>query len=114
MRLPEGYRGAVVEKGEPGVDRDVEVQNEEEVGALHDKAAFDEVVVWGHESIADSAADPYVRGVEEWISFAEQVSLSLPPRSQIQHTRILSDPVWWWLTVFKIHAYPAEQGVASK
>ena len=76
MRLPEGYRGAVVEKGERGVDRDVEVQKEEEeeeVGALHGKAAFDEVVVWGHESIADSAADPYVRGVEEWISFAEQV-----------------------------------------
>lgn len=85
MRLPEGYRGAVVEKGERGVDRDVEVQKEEEeeeggnpleeVGALHGKAAFDEVVVWGHESIADSAADPYVRGVEEWISFAEQVRL---------------------------------------
>ena len=84
MRLPEGYRGAVVEKGEPGVGRDVEVQKDEgeeegnpldEVGALHGKAAFDEVVVWGHESIADSAADPYVRGVEEWISFAEQVRL---------------------------------------
>lgn len=86
MKLPEGYYGSVVEKGEPKpagrsreeVADDVDVQDEQdnqiEVGAMHGKSAFDEVVVWGHESTADSSADPYVRGMDEWISFAEQVS----------------------------------------
>lgn len=86
MKLPEGYYGSVVEKGEPKPDGrsreeisdDIGVHGEQddpiEVGALHGKSTFDEVVVWGHESTADSSADPYVRGMDEWISFAEQVS----------------------------------------
>ena len=87
MKLPAGYHGAVVEKGEPkpvdadaiNGDGDAEIPEEDreeplEVGALSGKTSFDEIVVWGHEAVADSSDDPYVRGVEEWISFAEQVS----------------------------------------
>lgn len=86
MKLPEGYHGLVVEKsdvkpdtsrkGEP-VDEDIEVienpEDQLEVGAMKGKAAFDELMIWGHESTGDSSADPYVRGMEEWIAFAEEV-----------------------------------------
>lgn len=47
---------------------------EEKVVVVEELADFEEIVVWGHEARPDDLADPYVRGVEEWISFAEQVS----------------------------------------
>lgn len=43
------------------------------LGALETRAEFDEMLVWGHESIAEASSDPYVRGVDEWIQLAEQV-----------------------------------------
>ncbi|RYO80061.1 hypothetical protein DL766_008315 [Monosporascus sp. MC13-8B] len=85
MKLPEGYHGSVVEKSQPGPEKrsreemtkDIELQEEQddpiEVGAMRGKSTFDEVVVWGHETTAESGADPYVRSMEEWISFAEQI-----------------------------------------
>ncbi|KAI1183066.1 ribonuclease H2, subunit C [Nemania serpens] len=89
VKLPEGYHGLVVEKsdvkpdtsrkGEP-VDEDIEVienpEDQLEVGAMKGKAAFDELMIWGHESTGDSSADPYVRGMEEWIAFAEEIHSS--------------------------------------
>jgi ribonuclease H2 subunit C len=44
------------------------------VKAVHELATFDEIVVWGHEVAPDSMEDVYVKGVEEWIGFAEAVS----------------------------------------
>ncbi|KAI0131813.1 ribonuclease H2 non-catalytic subunit-domain-containing protein [Xylariales sp. AK1849] len=84
ISLPEGYYGSVVEKGETRrevpaqdeLDDDVEVQEMPEaieVAPLNGKAHFDDIVVWGHESTADASADPYVRSIEEWISFADQI-----------------------------------------
>ncbi|RYP34637.1 hypothetical protein DL767_004197 [Monosporascus sp. MG133] len=97
MKLPEGYHGSIVEKGQPKPEErsreemaeDVELREEEdgaiEVGTMRGKSTFDEVIVWGHEATADSSADPYVRSIEEWISFAE-----------------------------KIHAYPTEESPTGK
>lgn len=48
------------------------------VGALRSQGVFDEFVVWGHESVADTSADPYVRSVEEWVGFAEKVCHFVP------------------------------------
>ncbi|KAI1845847.1 hypothetical protein JX265_011258 [Neoarthrinium moseri] len=84
VTLPEGYYGSVAEKGdkkreipgEDGMDRDADVEELPEaieVARLNGKAQFDEFVIWGHESTADSSADPYVRSIEEWVSFAEQI-----------------------------------------
>ncbi|KAI1193109.1 ribonuclease H2, subunit C [Nemania serpens] len=89
VKLPEGYHGLVVEKtdvkpdasakGEP-IDEDLEIienpEDQLEVGAMKGKAAFDELMVWGHESTGDSNVDPYVRGMEEWIAFAEEIHSS--------------------------------------
>lgn len=44
---------------------------------IMDKAAgFDHVVVWDHEAVP-GAEDIYVKGVEEWIGFAEAVSFEV-------------------------------------
>ncbi|KAM0323534.1 hypothetical protein ACHAQA_008815 [Verticillium albo-atrum] len=81
VKLPSGYRGVVVEKQDkaPEVSRpDAAPQDEEEDedkverGALRVTAEFDEMVVWGTESIAD-ASDPHVRAMEEWLQVAERI-----------------------------------------
>lgn len=45
---------------------------DEPVKILEEQASFDAVVLWGHESTPDEN-DPYVKGIEEWIAFAETV-----------------------------------------
>lgn len=89
MKLPDGYYGSIVEKSEPkkaekleeDMTEDVELQEESgdqpEIGAIQGKATFDELIIWGHESLVSSSEDPYLRGVDEWISFAEKVRQSL-------------------------------------
>lgn len=80
VQLPAGYRGVVVEKHapaqpEPGQEV-IDLEEEDEqfpLGSLETKAEFEEVVVWGHEVMADEASDPYVR-IGEWTRLAEQVS----------------------------------------
>ncbi|KAI2640852.1 ribonuclease H1 small subunit [Hypomontagnella submonticulosa] len=86
VKLPEGYYGSIVEKSEPKkpedtkqeetvevIDLEEESDDQLETGTMQGKATFDEVMIWNHESLADSGEDPYLRGMEEWISFAEQV-----------------------------------------
>lgn len=63
------------EEGEP---RDGEEEEEEEVKILEEQASFEEVLVWGHEAVVDVGEDAYVRGVEEWIGFAESVCFVAP------------------------------------
>ncbi len=93
MKLPTGYRGVVVDKVPDAADapKHVVTEIDDETDEVRDvqpapssmrvRAEFDEVVVWGHEALADAATDPYVRSVEEWLQVSAQ-----------------------------IHAYPATQG----
>lgn len=91
VKLPEGYYGSVVEKGDAKTEHPSpdEMQNDTEVeelpeaievAPLNSKATFDDFIIWGHESIADSGADPYLRSMEEWVSFSEQVCAQLLSR----------------------------------
>ncbi|KAI0134948.1 ribonuclease H1 small subunit [Daldinia grandis] len=85
VKLPEGYHGSVVEKSAPKkpdpsceeMVEDLEIiedpEDQLEVGAMQGRATFDEFVVWNHEALANSSEDPYLRGMEEWISFAGQI-----------------------------------------
>ncbi len=92
VQLPEGYSGAIVERHERQSSQEeaaerkaatrevVDVDGEDEQierGAVETKAEFEAIVVWGHEATADAGADPYVRGVEEWISLAGEVRIAL-------------------------------------
>lgn len=49
-----------------------EVTPEEPAKILETHGTFDEMIVWGHEFLP-AADDSYVKGVEEWIKFAETV-----------------------------------------
>lgn len=57
------------------VDLEAEEEAEDDVplGALEKQAEFEEMVIWGHESMADAVSDPYARGVEEWVHLSSQV-----------------------------------------
>lgn len=95
LTLPEGYTGLVLNKTETPLPKPRPTAEqlrvlEEDAGALDEEfggdevevkrlecqGRFDEVVVWGHEMVPDGE-DGYVRGVEEWIGFAEAVSCSV-------------------------------------
>ncbi len=54
------------------IDLEGEGQKEEK---LQVQSEFDEMVVWAHETTADASADPYVRGIEDWLTVANQVCL---------------------------------------
>ena len=45
----------------------------DEIAIDDEKAEFNEIMVWGHESLPDAEDDPYTRGIEEWIQLAEKV-----------------------------------------
>lgn len=66
--VPGGWRGVVV-KGEGKKGGDAESGGEE--GVLEEVAAFEGFVVWGHDG--GVVEDGFVRGVEEWVGFAEAV-----------------------------------------
>jgi ribonuclease H2 subunit C len=51
----------------------VDLEAEKPQGTLEAQAEFDEIVVWGHEMAVDAAADPYLRGAEEWLALAGKV-----------------------------------------
>lgn len=53
-----------------GDEMDVSVEKEAEVKIMETKATFDEVVIWGHEMVPHEE-DVFVKGMEEWIGFAE-------------------------------------------
>jgi ribonuclease H2 subunit C len=52
-----------------------EGEQDEPVKVLEKQTTFDEYVVWGHEAIP-AADDTFVKGVEEWVKFAEAVCYS--------------------------------------
>ena len=51
---------------------DAEAEPEEPVKIMEIQRTFDEFVVWGHEAIP-AADDTFVKGVEEWLQFADAV-----------------------------------------
>ena len=90
MKIPEGYKGVILSSTDQKLPKMSKTSEEEEeldeneqsvdIGILEEQAEFDEVMFWGHEALPDETTDTYVRGVEEWIAFAEQVGSD--PRSQ--------------------------------
>lgn len=55
----------------PGEEEE-EDEDAEPVRIAQNLATFDEIVVWGHDQLPASD-DAFVKGVEEWISFAEAI-----------------------------------------
>lgn len=111
VKLPENYRGVVVERipeldsktaPEEPLEEDIDAE-EEQVGSMKVTSEFDEMVVWGHETVADACADPYVRSMEEWLQVADKVCMHCIEMS-ILYTDI----------TYKIHSYSLPGDVAQK
>ena len=47
-------------------------QEPEPVKILEASAVFDELTIWGHDSIPN-ADDPFIKAIDEWIAFAEAI-----------------------------------------
>ncbi|KAK4693249.1 ribonuclease H2 subunit C, partial [Lecanoromycetidae sp. Uapishka_2] len=52
------------------LDGEEDDEEGEETGVLQEIGSFDEIILWGHESMAGND-DPFVKGMGEWTSFAE-------------------------------------------
>ncbi|KAL4874125.1 hypothetical protein BDV12DRAFT_159134 [Aspergillus spectabilis] len=76
VQIPEGYEGVVAahtDREIPSTDNgsvSEEGERDEPVKILEKQATFGDYVVWGHETIPP-VDDPFVKGVEEWVKFAE-------------------------------------------
>lgn len=80
LDLPQGYRGVIVkevgketclqnrDKGE--LDGEEGEEEQEEATLLKEVGSFEKIVVWNHESMVNGD-DAFVKGVSEWIDFAE-------------------------------------------
>jgi ribonuclease H2 subunit C len=42
------------------------------VQILEEVSTFEDIFVWGHDAVPTNE-DPFVKGIEEWISFAESL-----------------------------------------
>ncbi|KAK3307629.1 ribonuclease H2 non-catalytic subunit-domain-containing protein [Chaetomium strumarium] len=80
VKLPDGCRGVVAatsaaeEPSRRPEEADViDLEAETPQASLQVQAEFDEIVVWAHEAAVDASADPYMRGVEEWVALAEKI-----------------------------------------
>ncbi|KAK3391113.1 ribonuclease H2 non-catalytic subunit-domain-containing protein [Podospora didyma] len=91
VALPEGYRGVIAvatEKKEETATEQTEVvdleadKNATEHESLQVQAEFDEMVIWNHEATVDSSADPYARGMEEWVALADQIHSHSTPNKK--------------------------------
>ncbi|KAL1798536.1 hypothetical protein ACET3X_002573 [Alternaria dauci] len=57
------------ENAEAGESMPVEVKIVEQVGE------FDQVIVWGHGGEVDGSGDAFIRGINEWVGFAESMHI---------------------------------------
>ncbi|KAF2672008.1 ribonuclease H1 small subunit [Microthyrium microscopicum] len=83
VNLPESYEGKLLkitnekveERQDPmDVDEDgSEADDTEQTFAAVEVSQFDKMMVWSHGTVPESSEDPYVKGVEEWISMAEAI-----------------------------------------
>ena len=88
VKIPDGYQGLVVEevmeerktrKDSGHHERENERENgdeDENLRSLQEISSFKEIMLWGHET-AVPEDDPFVKGIGEWIAFAEAVSFEI-------------------------------------
>ena len=84
LPLPENYTGAVLHvtgkqlpqartQPQPDGEEEVEESIPVEVTIAEQVASFDEVLVWGHGGEVDGSQDIFIRGMNEWVGFAESM-----------------------------------------
>jgi len=61
-----------VDEEDDEADDEEDESDDEPVKLLEAMSNFDEIVVWGHDQVP-AADDTFVKGVQEWIAFAEAI-----------------------------------------
>lgn len=58
-----------------GDDEEPEEDESEQpdVGLLKQVSRFDKITIWGHETLPLDEEDPYLKGMQEWMTFAQNV-----------------------------------------
>lgn len=100
--IPKGNRGVLVQRQESAVSNEAENPEDDQPdgpddaqeGKLQITGEFRDMTVWGHESVADSASDCHIRGMEEWMEVSKKVRqhslwLLTSPGPRVNHS---SDP----------------------
>lgn len=81
LKIPQGHRGILVQEQDDTTtigadnmeDGGRETHNGAQEGKLQAAGEFQDLVIWGQESVADTSSDHYVRGMEEWIEVTSKV-----------------------------------------
>ena len=89
LPLPQNYTGAILhvtdkqlpqtrtQQQQPADEDDEDAEVEEsmpvEVKIAEQVGEFDEVIIWGHGGEVDGSGDAFVRGMNEWVGFAESM-----------------------------------------
>jgi ribonuclease H2 subunit C len=90
LPLPQNYTGAILHvtdkqlpqsrtqpQQQPADEDDEDAEAEEsiplEVKIAEQVGEFDQVILWGHGGEVDGSGDAFVRGMNEWVGFAESM-----------------------------------------
>ena len=89
LPLPQNYTGAILhvtdkqlpqtrtQQQQPADEDDEDAEVEEsmpvEVKIAEQVGEFDEIIIWGHGGEVDGSGDAFVRGMNEWVGFAESM-----------------------------------------
>ena len=50
-----------------------ESEEQDDVDLVDGKAIFNSIMIWDHESQTHRSKDHFLRGIEEWVAFADKV-----------------------------------------
>ncbi|CCU75349.1 unnamed protein product [Blumeria hordei] len=81
INIPKNYRGVVLSKSDqdlpekmPPIEKiEEEADHSMSTQYLEETQEFEDIVVWGHETLPHESSDPYLRGINDWISLAKLI-----------------------------------------
>ena len=93
IAVPQMYRGVIVKEAEKekttleGIEKRIsesedEQNDQEEMTVLDEVGSFVKILIWNHETMVDGD-DAFVKGLNEWLGFAEAVSHVSIARGQV-------------------------------
>lgn len=79
VKLTGNYQGLVLKATDETItdpvlpaEDDVDPELPEPVKVMEEVSTFDELTIWGHDQVPASD-DSFVKGIEEWVAFAEAI-----------------------------------------
>jgi len=90
IKVPDGYQGVIVkdagkqknaansmgDRARAIYEDNEDEEKEDDIDVLEEVSSFSGIMIWGHETIAEND-DAFVKGMGEWISFAEAVRIPI-------------------------------------